>query len=270
MKEFYQTKLDLPPVKKFIKQMMDDYGISRADAKTHYNQLKLDEIWVNDLYQVNIARGENVPNNNFGVDMIHLSIKRLDKSAIHDWRHMQAIKDSLVGQENEGFELYPAASRLVDGANQFHMFVFADPEMRLPIGWAVRGVDYEGKGTGVSQRPAEEDGPEFGDGFEFEGYEERTQSEEEADKRFGQPHYGHDSDEPTQEEIDAEEQHEADKEEIDIDMILQAAAMMDDANVPEKDRIVEIIDPDTGEYVSSQTDPERVTEIIAKYVEEQS
>jgi hypothetical protein len=55
-----------------------------------------------------------------------LSIKRRDREVIRDWRELQAIKNAIVGPEHEGFELYPAESRLVDTANQFHLFVFMD------------------------------------------------------------------------------------------------------------------------------------------------
>lgn len=228
MKAFHQTKLALPKVKDYIDNLMDVYRVTRKQAKDQYNQLKQDEIWVNDLYQVNIARGDNVPNNLMGVAMIHLSVKRLDKGAIHDWRHMQSIKDSLVGQDNEGFELYPSASRLVDAANQFHMFVFEDPTLRLPIGWAARAVESViPEGSGATQRPITEE----------EVDEDHTQALMAADGK------------------------------VDIYMILKAQAIMDGADVPQEDRIVLLKDPDTGEMVSSETDPERVLEIIQKYVD---
>ena len=91
MKDFKQTTLNLPKVKEFIRKAMEVDGLTRKQAKWQYDRLKEDEIWVNDLYQVNIARGDNVPNNMMGVPMVHLSIKRLDKKPITDWRHKQAI-----------------------------------------------------------------------------------------------------------------------------------------------------------------------------------
>src|ERR1043165_2191444 len=53
-----------------------------------------------------------------------LSIHNLKKTADHDWRDYQRIKNELVGPEAEGVELYPAESRLVDTSNQFHLYVF--------------------------------------------------------------------------------------------------------------------------------------------------
>jgi len=231
MKDFKRSKLKPIKSKDFIDSLMSEHGITRREAKWQLNRLKEDEIWVNDQYQVNISRGANVPNNNFGVDMIHLSIKRLDKKPIHDWRHMQAIKDSLVGQEHEGFELYPAASRLVDAANQFHLFVFADPEHRLPIGWATRAVvDTPPENSGVTQRPLDK---------------------EEVDEDHAQAMMAADG-------------------VVDIDMILKAQAIMDGADVPDTDRIVQLIDPDTGELLSSDVSPERIREVIQKFVDEEA
>lgn len=232
MKDFYQTTLNLPKVKDFIKKAMDVDGLTRKQAKWQYDRLKEDEIWVNGQYQVNIARGDNVPNNMFGVPMIHLSIKRIDKMPIRDWRHMQSIKDSLVGPEHEGFELFPAASRLVDAANQYHIWVFAEPEHRLPIGWATRAVNYDPPdNSGVTQRGADEELPELGSKHDV----------------------------PVEAPVD-----------VTIEQIMAAAKMMDDADVPEEDRIVQLIDPDTGEYVSSDENPERIREIIQKFVDSES
>lgn len=64
-----------------------------------------------------------------GIDVVgwHLSIRRQDRGPIRDWRHMQRIKNELCGEDAEGVELYPAESRLVDEANQFHLYI-------LPVG----------------------------------------------------------------------------------------------------------------------------------------
>ena len=80
--------------------------------------------------------------------VIWLSIKRRDKAPVHDWRDLQVIKNLIVGPEHEGFEIYPAESRLVDTANQYHVFVFLDPKVRLPVGFRTREV------TGAEQAAA--------------------------------------------------------------------------------------------------------------------
>lgn len=73
-------------------------------------------------------------------DVAWLSIKRRDRDVIRDWRELQAIKNAVIGPEHEGFELYPAESRLCDTANQFHLFVFMQARVRMPVGFTVREV----------------------------------------------------------------------------------------------------------------------------------
>lgn len=104
-------------------------------------------VWLNDLYQVAVYRRANGK-------LVHLSIKRRDRQPIHDWRHLQQIKNMLVGPENEAVELYPAESRCVDAANQYHLWVAADPAYRFPFGFETRLVSEDAVGKSV-QRPFE-------------------------------------------------------------------------------------------------------------------
>jgi hypothetical protein len=97
---------------------------------------------------VNMTSGDSWP------QMHWLSIKRRDKAPIHDWRDLQRIKNDLIGEENEAVELYPAESRLCDSANQYHLWVLADPELRFPFGYNERFVA-EGNWEGSKQRPFE-------------------------------------------------------------------------------------------------------------------
>ncbi len=91
------------------------------------------EIWMNDVYQVQVRPIEPPPG---WPEMVHLSIKRRDREPIHDWRDLQWIKNELVNPESEGVELYPAESRVVDTANQYHLWVFAQPGPQWPVGYA--------------------------------------------------------------------------------------------------------------------------------------
>lgn len=107
------------------------------------------EVWLNDRYQVVVRRDIVVPN----FPSVHwLSIKRLDRECVHDWRDLQLIKNELVGPDHEGFELYSAEWRLVDSANQYHLFVFVSSEDFLPVGFFERLVGVESVG-GSKQRP---------------------------------------------------------------------------------------------------------------------
>lgn len=117
-----------------------------------FRELAKDEVWKNNRYQVNVRRGQALDN---APTITHLSIKRLDKQPIHDWRDLQRIKNQLVGPECEAIELYPAESRVVDLANQFHLWVFNDPGYRIPFGFdGGRHVDSR-SGHGAVQRPRE-------------------------------------------------------------------------------------------------------------------
>ena len=90
----------------------------------------------NNQYEVCIRRqGAPEP---FG-QVTWLSIKRCDRRAIRDWRDLQRVKNELVGSEVEAVELFPAEDRLVDTANQYHLFAFPRG-YRLPFGFNERLV----------------------------------------------------------------------------------------------------------------------------------
>jgi hypothetical protein len=57
---------------------------------------------------------------------VHLSIKDHDRSARHDWRDLQRIKNELTGPQFYAVEVYPAEHALVDTCNQYHLYVFKD------------------------------------------------------------------------------------------------------------------------------------------------
>lgn len=84
----------------------------------------------------------------------HLSIRNQENTADHDWRDFQRIKNELVGPEAEAVELYPAESRKVDAANQYHLWCFEDPAFRFPFGFGDRLVT-EQPFPGTVQRPFE-------------------------------------------------------------------------------------------------------------------
>ena len=71
---------------------------------------------------------------------IHLDITRRDSQPCLNWRDFQQIKNELVGTEFEGVELFPAESRLVDTANQYHLWVRPQAGYRFPFGYKNRLV----------------------------------------------------------------------------------------------------------------------------------
>jgi len=123
-------------------------GVSQESADKNFKAFLNDEIWLNDIYQANVRRktGEgwfdeteecwNGLNEDFG-EIIWISIKRRDKEAIHDWRDFQSIKNDIAGPDMEAVEIYPAESRLMDTANQYHLFAFKG---KFPVGFQFRCV----------------------------------------------------------------------------------------------------------------------------------
>lgn len=109
--------------------------------------------WNNDKYQVVIVEaevGDDFP------PMWHLSIKRNDRYPIFNWRDLQRIKTELIGPENEAVMLFPAESRKVDGANQYHLFCLRDAQLKFPFGFTERVVTDEPIGKSRN-RPLDED-----------------------------------------------------------------------------------------------------------------
>ena len=87
-----------------------------------------------------------------GPDVIHLSIRNNERTAKHDWRDFQRIKNEIAGPEVELVEVYPRESQLVDYSNQFHLWGYLTEEpvfTRMGLCWE------EGRRIwdGISPRP---------------------------------------------------------------------------------------------------------------------
>lgn len=136
-----ETSVELPPWTPFVRtgQVIADGLPNTPDG----------EIWENSRYVVIVrdcgGGGEG--------KLVWLSIKNADNSARHDWRELQRIKNELVGTDVEAVELYPAESRLVDNANQWHLWCVVG--FRFPFGFEERLVSEDT--PGVTQRPFEPD-----------------------------------------------------------------------------------------------------------------
>lgn len=73
------------------------------------------EAWGNDLYNGVLVW--------FDDGSGHFSFKRQDRAAVRDWRHVQSIKNEIAGPDREAVEIYPPESQLVDGANEYHLWI---------------------------------------------------------------------------------------------------------------------------------------------------
>ncbi len=141
----------LPAAAFEVETMARRFGISEEAAAAQIEQLKRQTVYMNDRYQVNLQRAVAPFGSHVG-DVLWLSVKRRDKAPVHDWRDLQQIKNLIVGPEHEGFEVYPAESRLVDAANQYHLWVFVDPKVRLPVGFQERETMGAGQAAAIGAR----------------------------------------------------------------------------------------------------------------------
>ncbi len=120
------------------------------EIKTHIESVATEgDVYLNDKYQVNTRLVASQPG---WPPLLHLSIKRIDRAPVHDWRELQQIKNEIVGPDCEAVELYPAESRVVDTANQYHLWCLAAPGTRFPFGFTT-GVRSEGSMGKSVQRP---------------------------------------------------------------------------------------------------------------------
>lgn len=102
-----------------------------------YDQHMRQEIYINDIYQVNVDRyAENNCDIRCDLDigLIWISFKRLDKEKeLMDYDILMEIKKQIVGEEYQAIMILPPKSQEVDGANQYHYFVACNKETRHPL-----------------------------------------------------------------------------------------------------------------------------------------
>lgn len=117
-----------------IDTMRVDKTLDRASATAIVDDLSNDLIYLNSRYQVNCRKYRS--RNGFP-DIVHLSIKRIDKERVgpERYRDFIRIKNELLGPDFEAVEIYPAFNDEVDTANQYHLWVFFERCFRLPFGW---------------------------------------------------------------------------------------------------------------------------------------
>jgi hypothetical protein len=57
-------------------------------------------------------------------EITHLRIRRKDMKPIHNWQHIQQIKDDLLGTDTIAIEVYPRKSDIVDYSNSYHLWTW--------------------------------------------------------------------------------------------------------------------------------------------------
>ncbi len=102
----------LPPAGRWEDGSLPDGEMGRLSDAIQ----KVKAIFVNGRYQVNLYGWPD------GVTF-QLSIKRRDKEPIFDWCELQGIKNHIAGPDMMAVEVYPAESRVIDMANQYHLWI---------------------------------------------------------------------------------------------------------------------------------------------------
>jgi hypothetical protein len=127
----------------------EEHGVVLTDEDVE-KALHSDEVWTNARYDCNVTYLDGPEVGQVGA--LHLSIKRRDRKVIHDWRDLQMIKNDCAGPDREALELYPAESRVIDTANQYHLWV-SPKGHTLQVGWnSGRFVTNETGHSGAKQR----------------------------------------------------------------------------------------------------------------------
>jgi len=107
-------------------------GFTMASCKREMQLQNQEEIWSNGAYEVSVNRED---------DIVHLSLKNYQRTTDIPWQHKQWIKNDIMGEEYEACELFPAESRLVNTANQYHLWCF--PKGYMKFGWNQRFTSNE-------------------------------------------------------------------------------------------------------------------------------
>jgi len=89
--------------------------------------------WETDLYTIQLRDWNNK-------EMHFITIRRKDDKPIHNWEHFQLIKNYILGDEIEAFELYPAESKLINLGNAYHLLAWKDQKAHPSFGFKFRKV----------------------------------------------------------------------------------------------------------------------------------
>ena len=88
-------------------------------------------------------RGRGVlhgPTEEFNDGCMMISFKKMDDSTMISWQQKQRIKNHFAGEEREAFEIFPSVHRLMDTANQYHLWVLPAGS-QIPFGWTVSNTE---------------------------------------------------------------------------------------------------------------------------------
>lgn len=160
LKEYSHAKVPIKTQLDTAKKQIESAGFkyNRKNVKKVLNEERQSRLFKNDTYTVLLREGK-LADDNFHVEewrgkCAYISIRRNDREPKDNWRDFQEIKNQLGFSEREAVQIYPAESRLVDTANQYHLWVLPE-NVVLPIGFVgqrvVSGVSTEHEGLITKQ-----------------------------------------------------------------------------------------------------------------------
>ena len=116
---------------------------TKRQAKRQFKETCKEIFYANELYQATVDYSKWDAKSREGY--IYISLKNHKRTTNVSWQHKQWIKNDICGEEMEAMELFPAESRLVNTANQYHLWVLD----KIPFGFnkrIVSSADVMGRG----------------------------------------------------------------------------------------------------------------------------
>jgi hypothetical protein len=108
------------------------YFLDEASAKALTARMRKERVFVSSSHQVWVR--DDAPRSNPWGIWAHVRLERRDRRPLSMRWEMNAIKEAVVGQAFEAYELLPAESRRTDSDNQCHFFV-GKSELSMASSW---------------------------------------------------------------------------------------------------------------------------------------
>jgi len=96
-----------------------------------------DETWGNDRYTVNVHFLDGDRDG-----FVEVGVHNHNRTPHVPWRHLQQIKNEVVGADREAVQLFPAEDRLVDTANEYWLYVYPIGKAPMRNRRTKVGMDY--------------------------------------------------------------------------------------------------------------------------------
>jgi hypothetical protein len=95
------------------------------------------ETWGNDRYTVNVHYLDGDRDG-----FVEVGVHNHNRTPHVPWRHLQQIKNEVVGPDREAVQLFPAEDRLVDTANEYWIYVYPVGKAPMRNRRTKVGMDY--------------------------------------------------------------------------------------------------------------------------------